>query len=78
VSGDGSAQKTLRYVVRDRDGEVVQEGVVYSLVRALELELVGHGKSRIRCAAHSITDLLGPYVLWPDVEKWKNDCIELF
>jgi hypothetical protein len=68
----------MRYVVRDRDGEVVQEGVVYSLVRALELDLVGHGKSRIRCAARSIADLIGPYVLWPDVEKWKNDTIEMF
>lgn len=56
-----------RYVVRDRDGEIVQQGRVYSLSRAIDLELVGKDKSTIRVDPGPVCKIIGPYVLHPDV-----------
>jgi hypothetical protein len=71
-------RRYTRYVVRDIDGEIVQEGRIYGLRRALDLELVGKGKSRIRLEDGPIGMILGPYVFHPEVEGGPFLRIEVF
>lgn len=67
-----------RYVVRDTDGEVVQQGRVYPLRRAIALELLGKDKSTVRVDTGFLGQVLGPYVFWPDVKAGPFLRVEVF
>lgn len=70
------AQKYTRYVARDADGNVVLEGRVIALERALKDRLLGMDGTTVVVRPWIVQELGGVFVFYPPVPKEDQDRLE--